>query len=338
MKKKIISYFVFISFILLSSCIAEWDKSLETKTIDSEITESSEFFNKENIDIDVSKYRNKLSIKMEIDLPYDFEFPVDTTYGYQLVNTYFYFNFLIDGKPIEADKFLLDNYKKSQINKDGTVSFRSNLKNINIKNKFKIDVPMYVFHNVKNGKQKIELEIYQKHFQNTKTYNYETGNDDEPILIDDKKIWCKIEFEIDVPEIYLTKIYTDSIILIDDETFSPKGMDFSFRDGYPDIYWKLYFPCKSNRNNKSPYYKSAVEKYATSYSGKETVKLYHYGKKKKIKIGVYDKDDMSKDDVIGTWFGNIDDIRQENENYTKLSFDNVEFFKIKASKKDILVN
>ncbi len=327
---------VIIAFcFFLTSCIEEWDKSLDTKNIEYEVIDGSEYFNTKYFDIEITKYRNMLTLNMKVALHGDFDFPYDSTETRQLVNTAFYYDFLYNGQAIPAERTLLENNLHSLINKKGTVSFRSKLKNINVERKFKINVPLYVFHNVKNGKQQIELNIYQKHFQNTETYNTETGDYNQITKVYEKKLWGKIKFELEIPEIYLTQIYVDSIILRDDETFSPQGMDFSFRKGYPDIYWKLYFPHKSEGEYKT-YFKSPEINYATSYTNNDTVKLYHYGKYNKIKIGVYDRDDFSRDDIIGIWKGELDEIR--NDNYTELHFDNIDKFRIKADKNDILVN
>jgi hypothetical protein len=54
--------------------------------------------------------------------------------------------------------------------------------------------------------------------------------------------------------------------------------------------------------------------------------IYH--PKINLKIGVYDRDDLSRDDFLGDWFGSIKEL--ESDSIKTLHFDNLKWFKIKA--------
>lgn len=326
-----------ISFIL-TACISEWDKALETHTVEYQITDASEYFNKKSFDFEIELYKNELSILMDIKIPVDFQFPLDSAGVNELTYTSFKFDFMKDGKAIVTDKYLLDEYPQSIIDETGTVSFRSTLLDIRQHKKVRLDIPMYIFHNIKSGDQKFQLYVYQEYFQNLEAYNYETETYDELTKVYETKLWGMIEFEVKMPKVYMTELFSDSIILRDDETFSPRGMDFSFREGYPDIYWLLSYPLKGNNKRSSTYFKSSEANYSVAYAYQDTVKLYHYGEKNnEIRIGVYDRDDLSKDDIIGTWEGTVNELRNDRQ-YNTLKFDNVAKFYIKAREKDIKVN
>ena len=76
------------------------------------------------------------------------------------------------------------------------------------------------------------------------------------------------------------------------------------------------------------YSRTPIEYNSDHYLGKDTFNLYHYQPNDSLRIDVYDADDLSPDDWMGTWQGSLDNIRGD---YThELNFDNIKWFCIKA--------
>jgi hypothetical protein len=137
--------------------------------------------------------------------------------------------------------------------------------------------------------------------------------------------------EIEMPPIYHTQITSNEILLQDDEKFSPRGMDFSFREGLPDIYWIINYPIDNQKHTGPLYWRSREAKYAVAYTYPDTIDFLHYSKKDRLFIGVYDRDDFSKDDFIGDWYGHF--LTLYCDTFKSLSFDHITSFKIKATLK-----
>jgi hypothetical protein len=179
---------------------------------------------------------------------------------------------------------------------------------------------------LKAGNHNIEGELYVKKFYGS---HYDKDSKETTDLeMECNSISGKVNFKIQVPEIYLTTIYGNGLELRNDETFTPRGMDFSFREGYPDIYWEIFYPAYSESDFSFPYWRSREATYSTGYSDNDTVYLYHFSADEKFKLGVYDRDDLSGDDYLGDWFGTIKGL--ESNTYKILKFDNLQWFKIKV--------
>lgn len=328
MKNQALSLLI-LSLVILTGCIGEWDRKLDEKKVNVKVVSTDKVFTKKNLRVSINEYKNNLDIGLMVKLPKGFKFPVDSFYNDTLYETKMFMSLSENGKPITIDQniegyaFLKDIADSNEI----VLEFnKSDL--VYAPYKSKISVPMFLFHNLKSGKHTIQAGVFIKSFYGTH-YDAETGSHE------DIEIPCflnigNIEFELDVPDIYLTVIYGNGIMLRDDKTFSPRGMDFSFREGLPDIYWEIFYPHKSSSRESKPYWRSMEATYAYNYLQQDTVYLYHYGDNKTIKIGVYDRDDFSRDDFIGDWEGKIKELEFENEMFGKIKFDNVESFEIKA--------
>jgi hypothetical protein len=105
-------------------------------------------------------------------------------------------------------------------------------------------------------------------------------------------------------------------------------MDFSFRAGLPDIYWTVYFPAEGEDDFEYLYWRSYEATYATEYNSNDTVWLYHFSPEDDLKIGVYDRDDLSGDDYLGDWFGSLEKLG--GGKFTEFDFDHVRRFGIKT--------
>lgn len=176
------------------------------------------------------------------------------------------------------------------------------------------------FSNEKVGKHNFYMETF--------FFVYDNRMNIKPI----KNFKMRYAFTVEIPPIYEHSIYTAGIFLQNDSIFSPVGMDVAFTKlGLPDIYWTLSL--KENSKYEQ-LFRSEEQTYSYNYTLKDTVKFYSFFPEQEIFIGVYDRDDISKDDVIGEWKGNIKQLWSKN--YKKLKFQHIDSFLIKA--KTICVN
>ena len=329
--------FIIILLFISTSCINQWDKWLDTNYIEYEIVDQSKLFKQGYMDIKLVEYDNNLSVELETKLPRSFEFPKSEFDQKPLTNTKFYFKFYANGKPLKVDNKIFSS-KISVVDNDGNLSFITGIKDVRHSSKYKLSIPMFAFHNLPNGEQEIEMEVYQKHFQNSVEYNAETESYSEKEFKNITLIKGKIKFKINVPKLYITQICNDSIILRDDNTFTPYGMDVAFlKKGLPDIYWELdYYKSKETSEFKS--FTSPVQDYATMYTYRDTVNFYHYDDTEGIKLSVWDKDDFNRDDFISSKSVKFSNLKSENNDYVNLKFDNIAKFKIKILNDKILIN
>ncbi|MFH2094808.1 MAG: hypothetical protein ABIJ16_03830 [Bacteroidota bacterium] len=322
--------------IIATGCISEWDKMLETKTLKSEITDATEYFTEKTTKVKIEKYRKTLTVNLDINLPGDFPYPLDSN-GKKQAYTDFYFTFYFNGKMITIDPYFARYYPEGKIDKEGGyLRYMSNQRFLPEKNHFSLDIPMFMFHNIPAGDQELEVEIEQRSFFREEEYDYETGEYAPRTKTNKSLIKGRLKFTVEIPEIHKTTLIGGNIILRDDETFSPTGMDFSFRQGYPDIYWEVFFPAEDDEDFNNRCCRSGIEYYATSYNGMDTFRMFHYEPEDKMIIGVYDHDDTTRDDFIGTWFGSTGELTGESGKYMDLSFDNITSFKIKAEYNGII--
>ncbi len=332
--KKVMWVFVLSLLLISTSCINEWDKWLESNYIEHEIIEeSNEIFKQGYIDIKLIEYNNILSVELETTLSRNFKFPKSKFDEKPLTYTNFYFIFYANGKLIKVDKKIFSS-DISIISEEGNLSFISKIKDISHSNRFKFNIPMFVFHSLSNGEQEIEMVVFQKHFQNNIVFN----NNLEKEFIDTSLIKGKVKFTLGVPKLYITQICNDSIILKNDKTFSPYGMDVAFlKKGLPDIYWKLdYYKSENERGFRS--FSSPIQDYVTMYTQRDTVNFYHYENTEGIKLSVWDSDEFSKDDFISSRSIKFSNLKSKENEYINLEFGNITKFKIKILNDKHLIN
>jgi len=327
MKSKLIAYLLFLT---LTGCISEWDRQLDEKKIEPEILSKTNTFSSKNVHLKITEYKEVVTITLDYKLPSNIKLPVDSFFGDTLNETKFYLKLFSDNKPIIVKG-----------NTQGYKGFLNSFVDTNIliipftKQKIipryhsEVNIPIYVFNSLKAGEHNIAGELFVKSFYGSH-YDKDTKETSD-IEVESDVIKGNLKFKLDVPEIYLTTIYLDSIILRNDDKFSPLGMDFSFREGYPDIYWEIFYPKSSENDFAYQYWRSPEATNSVAYNYSDTVQLYHYSDKDYLKIGVYDRDDLSRDDFIGMWFGTLDELISNY--YKTFKFDNINSVKIKAIKK-----
>lgn len=324
MKNLLLSLFMSV---LLFGCIGDWDRKLDEKYIDTKILGNTSFFSTKNVKLKISEYQKILTISLDYKLSKDMKLPIDSFSGDTLTQTRFFLKLFCDGKPVQVDPKVFG-YRGFSVTSPDTNHIIIPFKKQSILPIYhdEVELPLSVFHLLKTGKHNFEGELFITAFYGTNSDT--TSNESVELEMPFHDINGKVRFIIDIPEIYLTTLYGDGLELRNDDKFSPVGMDFSFRLGYPDIYWEVFYPACSENDFSFPYWRSHEATYATEYSDKDTVYLYHFSPKDEFKIGVYDRDDLSRDDFLGDWFGSIKEL--ESDSLKTLRFDNLKWFKIKV--------
>lgn len=311
--------FIFVSTLLFHSCISEWDKALDKENLPNTWVYNKAWLNKNNCKIDPSIYKSNFEINLEIKGTK--RFWEDSLLDDSISNVKLYFRFYnAKGEIIKVPTTFVKNslYKK--------YCGKGNFLKIPIDAYFQhtlintqVNIPFILFKDLPSGENTIYLELF-----GTKYYQNELLS--EEIIVNGLKARWKLTFSM--PEIYETILYTGGIFLQNDDNFSPVGMDFSFKLGLPDIYWTIFVPAKNKEDYSNYYWRSGEATYSINYTDSDTVAIYTLNPKEKIIIGVYDRDDFSRDDFIGDWFGKLNELYSDT--FKLLKFDHIETFKIKA--------
>lgn len=320
-----------VIFILtaLQGCVGEWDRKLDENRIETSLVNTSALIDGKNLNFKIKEYKNILHISLSYRPGAGFPFPVDTTWNDTLTETRFFLKLMCDNRPLLIDTNVAEysGFPVVKINNELLIPFRKS--HLLPLYQDEIKFPLNLFHNLPAGKRKIEGELFITHFYGM---HYDTVSDISTELIKPfDKLKCNVRFILKIPEIYLTEIYTNGFVLRNDETFSPLGMDFSFREGYPDIYWKIFYPSYGGNEYEFHYWRSPEARNATTYEFYDTVYLYHFSLKDNLKIGIYDRDDLSRDDYISDLSVSLNTIVSDTFNVLKPV--NLEWYKIKAVSK-----
>ncbi|HEY4798629.1 MAG TPA: hypothetical protein VII99_06075 [Bacteroidia bacterium] len=290
-----------------------------------------------NVEVDTGN--QKLRIRFNLRTAARFPFPVIDSMKDTLTGTAFRVEFLHNGQPILLDRAVIFpsfnampvNYYWRGKSLDSVLSFSSDTVDLRNSSALQFTIPFYAFQQLKSGRQKIELKVSQNIFCSAKEISIREWN---PIFHDTsfrymknykagEMISCKIALDLNVPPIYKSILYGEGLMLRNDSTFSPAGMDNTiWNSSYPDIYWLVYSP-------KEMYYaKTDFEKSTDTYVGKDTFNIYHYHPNDTIGIGVYDHDWLSPDDWLGDCRVSLKDLQG---NYSQeLHFDHVKWFCVYA--------
>ncbi len=276
---------------------------------------------------------NKLYIQLnfKIDDLKKFPFPINTKYNDTLFKTAFNFDFFNNGQLIFSNYCSLKNtlrWVTDSSNLRNRLHISSDTINLQNDNNLQIEIPFYAFHNLKKGKQTIELAISQTVFTND-SYQKDSSGKYYRLYAVKPLLNARVKFAIDVPEIYKSIIYGQGLVLRNDSTFSPAGMDNTlWKSSYPDIYWTIRYPTNEY------YAQTPYEPSTDRYTEQDTFNLYHYFKNDSIGLGVFDHDDLSRDDFLGSWQGPLKVL--EKKECTQLKFDNIKSFDIKIKEEGII--
>ncbi|GAB4291590.1 MAG: hypothetical protein Kow0068_16920 [Marinilabiliales bacterium] len=329
--KKLPIIITVLTLFFLTACISEWDKMLDTDYLDLEISSNTKDLKPDNIDAEIGIYKNNLLINFEFDLPRKFNLPISENEFYKYSSCNFYIGFYNNGKPI-ITSFLLKSRSYLQTSELYIMKMKTSARILTTDPEYEIEIPLLAFHELKSGPQKIEMRIWQEEL--CLPFLRQPLDSLTPECIDTTLLDFSIKFKLEIPEIQQILICSDTIVLQNDEEWNPYNMDFSFRSGFPDIYWSLYLNAKDNNDYNNLYFTSDVADYAVEYPYQDTISIFYLKKPENILISVNDRDVLSRDDFIGSWYGSIDTLISDKD-YKILKFDHIESFKIKAINKGV---
>lgn len=312
----------------MSVSCQELDEWLETNTLDVKFESGTPYTTNDNCTVKIEQYRKNLNINIKYRTPRNIVLPAingDTLY-YTRFKLVFYFK----NDTIPLNFTTKNNGFSSYVVDSGNLVLTMPRHNLYATYNANLNIPLYLFHNLKKGKNKVLMEFTQDEFQ-APTSTRDSMAIDGYLTKKEKLISGKYSFEISVPEIYETVIYGNGIDLRSDDKFSPAGMDFAIiGQGYPDVYWGVFAPASDDKDFSNSCGYTPWQKNVTRYEGKDTFRIYHYSLNDNLIIGVYDHDDLSRDDFLGQWFGKISKLTSSKNKYQKLAFDNVAAFEVKA--------
>lgn len=327
-------FFILICVFSLSACFSQFkEKPKFPKAVDYTVVSRTPLFNKKNTSLTIDTLNNLLIIKLTLNAMRDLPFPIDKKDKDTLNQTAFNFDFYNNGKIILSDYKKNKNSLRWQTDSSETsnqLTFVSDTLFLPASNEIVYEIPFHVFHNLKQGNQTIELRIWQNTFKgtghevSTKNNKWNYCNYATKCILD-----ARVKFNITVPTIYKSSLYGFGLQLKNDSTFSPAGMDNTlWNSSYPDIYWTLYYPTDKF------YAQTEYQKSTDAYTDSDTFELYHYYLNDSLGIGVYDHDDLSRDDGLGYWTGSMDYLRREPRR--RFGFGNIEWFDIKIEKAKVV--
>jgi len=309
---------IFIVVLTFHACIDEWDKALDKKVLKNTWVYSNNLINENNCKIEPSV----LNANLEIELIYkDFNKLKDSVLKDANNDIHFYLRFFDEkGHIVMIPNVLQFNpvFNKYKASANYLITRLEPIQKEPIL-RSKAKIPFILLSQLYAGNNKlfIELSAYEMMHQ-----------DSIEIKMPIKNIKARWQVLFEMPEINEIYIYTAGIYLQNDKKFSPVGMDFSFREGLPDIYWTIFANANDKNDFSDYYWRSNEATYSYNYTDSDTVIFYTTLPNEKIILGVYDRDDFSHDDFIGDWFGKISDLFSDD--YKILTFDHVKKFYIKA--------
>ena len=328
MKTKLKILFILSFAIYLNSCLNRTYKEENIpKPIKYSVLQKSAYFNRKNISFSIDSVGYNLFIKLTINGLKDIPFPINQQYNDTLFKTAFTFDFYCDNKIIVSDYRVLKNtfcYFRDTSANAKNLSISTDTVDLRNSNELQIQIPFYAFHNLKRGKQSIELTMSQTVFTDEKTIEKPNSYREYIHLYATKPLFnSRVKFDLIVPAIYKSIIYGQGLELKNDSTFSPAGMDNTlWKSSYPYIYWTIFYP--ENKFYAQTPYEGSTDKYVAH----DTFNLYHYYITDSVGFGVYDHDNLSRDDGLGYWWGSLNNL--EKTEYRRLKFGNVHHFDLKV--------
>lgn len=252
-----------------------------------------------------------------------------------LTGTCFRFSLLHNGKPLKGSGFKKSGHYNywgyNQWMGDDLVFYSDS---VDLKDAYRIPffIPYYALHQLHRGPNELELKVEQETFFSAhkfeKVLTDSTGKKktvEARHIVKAPLLSGTFKFTIHMPQIFKTTIYGHGIELRNDSVYSPAGMDNTiWNSSYPDIYWTIDFP--DNEFYCSSDYETSTDRYET----KDTFFLYHYSPGDSICIGVWDHDNLSRDDYISWQRFSLSQFASNK--LMELKFDNVKKMELKAVK------
>jgi hypothetical protein len=274
-----------------------------------------------------------LRLIIYFDFPKSFHFPIKKGFADTLTETTFLVELKADGNTI------FSGYKQKEMmsNVLAPLTLKTDTVNLIHPSNEIIAIPFYAFHTLKQGVHNLEIKITQgvvrSNHDNKVTYYDQTFKH-----ISDKYVRFHANFplidislkcKVNVPAIHHTILYNKNIEVKKDSTFNPYSSDNTiWKSPLPDMYWQVYYP------NEKPYFSSHYVSSTTQYTNEDTVNLYHYNMADTLGFGVFDHDNLSKDDCLGyKQFGLKSIIKNK---WLVTTFDNIKVFSVQADYKGII--
>ena len=275
--KKTVQLLFLLIIVTLAGCYipSHKEKTDEPQGLDYTIVSRTPHCNKKYFKVTIDSSIHFLNIRLNLKAMKDLPFPIFEKEKDTLCLTAFNFDFYCNNKIIASDFNKTQETQHSnnylRIVRD-SLQFVSDTLELVSDNEIIYQIPFYAFHNLKKGKQTIELHIWQDTF---KGYAHDSIYQHERFRhcnYANKRLFdTKIKFDIEVPTIYKSTVIGYGLQLKNDSTFSPVGMDNTiWNSSYPDIYWTLRYPYYSF------YAQPDYEKSTDRYEGSDTFELYHY--------------------------------------------------------------
>ena len=335
MKKNLI--LILFNSLLLTGCFHFFNDEGKPKHVEFIVSEKSPLTKENFFKLQIDSFNNNLLVRINVTNEMaKFQFPKDKE-GHFLSGTAFNFTFLQNGRPVPgtdiAVKISKNNYFGYNKWLGKNISYTTDTLDLMSAHQIEFKVPLYVFNKLQSGIQELELSCSQKLFCSGfafgKQYIDTVNNDTSTRYIRNyaplSLLSFKAKFKINVPKIFKTTFYGYGIELRNDSVFSPAGMDNTlWNSSYPDVYWTINFP-------KDDFYCSSdFQKSTGIYHTKDTFYLYHYTPNDSISIGVWDHDNLSRDDYISYKTFSLNQFPQ-NRNYG-FTFQNIKKFELRVIK------
>ncbi len=160
----------------------------------------------------------------------------------------------------------------------------------------RITVPLFVFRRLPANKiYEIKVHVWQNYFLCDR--QHPTNNDRPkyyPDTLNMKLIDNIYSISFKMPDVLRSDIICDSIVLQNDEKWSPSGSDHTlFKSSYPDIFYSLEDYSGFQQNT------SHIEKSTDKFDKGDTLTLFRYKKHEPFYFNVYDYDNLSNNDLLG---------------------------------------
>ncbi|MCW3071532.1 MAG: hypothetical protein JWO44_1422 [Bacteroidetes bacterium] len=328
-------FFIACISLLLCSCFRGRDATERPQAVPFRLESKSPLLRENDFKLSLDSVNHTLFITIAINLPKNFAFPLNKKYGDTLTKTAFDLTFYFNGQAIKSDyvKTHSFNWNDDSPAAPGILSISSDTTDLRGSQELQFQIPFYAFHELKKGKRSVVLKI-SEHLFTAAHIEEKKGNAgmyDSTVYLTDSRplLSMSARFDLDVPPVHESIIYGYGLVLRNDSTFSPSGMDNTiFKSSLPDIYWMLYYPVGEF------YAKTDYQTSTDAYNGKDTFRLYHYYAADSIGIGVYDHDNLSRDDGLGSWTGPLEKLSVHKIN--RINFGYVKSFDVKAEKKGIV--
>ncbi len=289
------------------------------------------------MELTIDTLDNFLNLTLSFDKNEIGKFPFPKLKNVVALNgTAFNFALYADGKLVEGAGLPLCKDSRSYFGYEkwlgNTFSFNSDTIDLHEGSNIYFTIPFYAFGKLRAGEHVFELKVSQNMFCSEPKFRKlhvdsfgDSTYHDTRNFVKAGLISCVAKFKLILPKIFKTTLFCQSIELRNDSVYSPVGMDNTiWNSSYPDVYWTIDFP------NNEFYCRSDYQKSTSLYDIKDTFYLYHYTPNDSIYIGVWDHDDLSRDDYIS--YERFSLKKFGNNTVTKFSFDNIKEFRLKVSR------